>query len=259
MNTETTTAEPTNTESTIAATILCAEGTTEPSPALECRGEAKNDISPEGTAEPTPSPSTSATAPKPKHRHRPHRSKISELPTAIRDFINESLHDNVPYKNIIQSVTEKGHPGIASNNLSMWKQSGYKLWLEERERFQCLRLRMDETDQYFRHLDANGQNRANYVNGRLIDLHMAQIMRDFDPIVLKQELQKDPLEFFKFVRATHTRSLDRQRDDRIKLLREKLRGDAEAGPTEFGRQAVKASLNLPDSWLAPARTESRST
>ena len=75
----------------------------------------------------------------------------------------------MPRKKIIELLTEKGHAGITPVNITKWSKSGYKLWLQERERFQCLRLKIDETDQYFRHLDANGQNRANYVNGRLID------------------------------------------------------------------------------------------
>jgi hypothetical protein len=203
----------------------------------------------------TNEPSKTAEPAKPTRTRRPYRSKISELPTDLRDFVNQSIHDHVPRKSIIDALAQKGHPGINSVNITKWTRSGYQLWLQERERFQCLRLRMEESDKYFRHLDADGLNRANYVNGRLIDLHMAQIMRDFDPDQVKERLHKDPLEFFKLVRATHTRSLDRQRDDRIKLLREKIHGADDDGPTEFGRQAIKASLKLPDSWIAPAQPQ----
>ncbi|MDB6056825.1 MAG: hypothetical protein JWO95_669 [Verrucomicrobiales bacterium] len=188
-----------------------------------------------------------------KCQHPPHPSKISSLPSELREFLNESIHNHVPRKTIIEALAQKGHPGINPVNITKWTKSGYQLWLQERERFQCLRLKMEDADKHYTHLDDAGQNRANRVNGILIDLHMAQIMRDFDPNVLKSELEKDPLQFFKFVRATHTRSLDRQRDERINLQREKM-GDTETGPTEFGRQAVKEALGLPDSWIAPTPT-----
>jgi hypothetical protein len=52
MNTETTSAEQTNTESTSAVTVLC-------------------------------------TAPKPKSQRRPHRSKITNLPEAIQSLVRQ--------------------------------------------------------------------------------------------------------------------------------------------------------------------------
>ena len=119
MNTATTTAEPTK-----AVDVLCAEGTTETSPAcepdvrVECRVEATKSKSPEGTAEPAPSPSLATTAVRPKSQRRPHRSKITNLPEPIRDFLNESIHNHVPYENIIQSLAEKGHPGISPANIT---------------------------------------------------------------------------------------------------------------------------------------------
>jgi hypothetical protein len=134
------------------------------------------------TTEPTNTESTSAvTAPKPKSQRRPHRSKITNIPEAIRDFLNESIHNHVPYEKIIQSLAEKGHPGISPANITAWTKSGYKLWLQERERFQCLRLTGEDVAKQFRQRD----DRLDVIR------HKAGIGRKTGPNELARQSVKD--------------------------------------------------------------------
>src|SRR4051812_46971129 len=67
--------------------------------------------------------------------------KISKLPPEIREWINLSLDDNVPYDKILSDLAAKGHPGFNKNNLSRWRRTGYFRWLHQRERKEQLAVR----------------------------------------------------------------------------------------------------------------------
>lgn len=233
---------------------VCPEGAPEPGPVrapdvqVQCPASAIQGTGPEHPIE-SSSPRDIPPSKPSSRKHRPHRSKITQLPAAIREFINESLYNHVSHKNIIQSLAEKGHPGINGANLTAWTKSGYKLWVQERERFHCLRLVSENSEKLFHDLDANGKHHADRLSRLLINMHMAQAMHDFDPTTLKEQLRKDPLNFFKFVHANHAQCLSRQRDDRLEVLRHKAGIGRKTGPNELGRQSVKAAFNLPDSWF----------
>src|SRR4051812_27404676 len=69
---------------------------------------------------------------------RPHKSKITNLTPDVRNFVNQSLYDNVSYRDIIEQLAAKGHPGFTPCNLSRWVKTGYKDWLLQKERVQSL-------------------------------------------------------------------------------------------------------------------------
>ncbi len=215
--------------------------------------ETNNDTAENASAAPAP---ICPPPPKPRTR-RPHRSKITDLPEPIREFLNVSIHNHVPYDKIIELLAEKGHPGIKKNNIVRWAKSGFQLWLQQRERFQCLCLKVDNVEEQFRQLDAKGTHHADRLHSRMIDIHMVQAMRDFEADKLKELLEKDPANFFKFVRANHAQSLIRQRDDRLEVIRHKAGIGRKTGPNELARQSVKDAFNLSDSWFNPPETTTR--
>jgi hypothetical protein len=66
--------------------------------------------------------------------------KVARLPADVREEINRMLDDGKPYRQIIDSLAGRGHPGINAMNLSNWKAGGFQDWLRERQR---LRLAQD--------------------------------------------------------------------------------------------------------------------
>lgn len=203
---------------------------------------------------PEANPPTAPSSPLPdrpvrKPQRRPRASKISRLPAEIREFINQSIYDHISYPSIIQSLTEKGHPGINRPNLTAWVKSGYKLWREERERLNALRLVSEDSEKMFRELDADGKHHADRLGRILINMHIVQAIRDLDPAPLKEEMRKDPRLISKFAHANHAQCLSRQRDDRLDVLRHKAGIGRKTGPSDFARQSAKVAFNLPDSWF----------
>jgi hypothetical protein len=66
-------------------------------------------------------------------REHARTGKVARLPAAVRESINQMLHDNTPYSAISEKVAELGFPGISAMNLSRWKEGGYVDWLCQRQ------------------------------------------------------------------------------------------------------------------------------
>jgi hypothetical protein len=61
------------------------------------------------------------------------RSKISRLPEAAVNQINEFLDANLEYSRIIDWLNQQGHHGIEPYHISRWRDTGYQDWLQSQE------------------------------------------------------------------------------------------------------------------------------
>src|SRR4051812_36228116 len=62
------------------------------------------------------------------HLSRKPTGKVAQLPPALIEYVNQSIHDGVEYKTIMQHLAEKGHHGINKFNLTRWRRSGHAQW-----------------------------------------------------------------------------------------------------------------------------------
>src|SRR5438105_5003479 len=79
------------------------------------------------------------------------RSKISQLPKPLRHEINLLIEDNVPQKQILQFLAQRGHTGISQRNLSAWicgaapnpGSSGFNDWRQEQQAIADLKAQQE--------------------------------------------------------------------------------------------------------------------
>src|SRR6185503_6768810 len=76
----------------------------------------------------------------PTHRRR--TGQIARLPKSVRDHLNETIQDGVPYLDIIQKLGPEGQ-GLTEDMLSKWKNSGYREWLQECRLTDAMRARYE--------------------------------------------------------------------------------------------------------------------
>ncbi len=83
--------------------------------------------------------------------------KIARLPKAIRDRLNQQIHDGVPGKDLVRwlngmnevvdiLVQHFNATRVTEQNLSEWKQGGYQDWLKHQERREWVRRLSDEAE-----------------------------------------------------------------------------------------------------------------
>ena len=83
--------------------------------------------------------------------------KIARLPKAIRDRLNQQIHDGVPGKNLVRwlnglnevvdvLVRHFNATRVTEQNLSEWKQGGYQDWLNHQETREWVRRISDEAE-----------------------------------------------------------------------------------------------------------------
>ena len=64
------------------------------------------------------------------------RGKISGLPKAIRQRVNEMLDEGTTYEAIIEWLDQNGFPSINKVNMHNWHKGGFRDWLREQERLE---------------------------------------------------------------------------------------------------------------------------
>lgn len=194
-------------------------------------------------------PSNTAAPTKPTRTRRPHRSKISELPTDIRTFVNKSISDHIPYSKIAEQLAEKGHPEINTSNIYRWvHHGGYSDWAKKEERIESVCLKIDNVKDHVEKFKINGVTDCIEFNRLMLAAQLTQIMCDFDANLITTGLTEKPGRFYKLARLINTQVLETQRQKKIDLVREKLSATQPTGPTAAGEQAVRLAFGIPDSW-----------
>src|SRR5258706_14452240 len=142
--------------------------------------------------------------------------KIARLPADIRDLVNEMMHDNRLYRQIVARLAELGYSGIRPQNLSEWRKGGYQDWLRLRQELEGLKIDQERS----RELSNDSEGAANLAKSNEIFLNMrlhrilSQSMDcNFDHLV--------SLRFFKLARLVGRQAQERTRRDRLAFERQR--------------------------------------
>lgn len=100
-----------------------------PAPTRESTDTSNLDVDP--SIQESNNPSSPAPPPPAIYKRR---GKISGLPKAVRQRVNEMLDEGFTYENVIESLNTQGFPSINKVNLHNWHKGGYQDWLREQER-----------------------------------------------------------------------------------------------------------------------------
>jgi len=130
------------------------------------------------------------------------RGKIGRLPYDIRCTVNEMIRDNVSHEVIIGFLDTKGHYGVIPQNVSAWKNNGYRKWQRHQQRIEDMRSRRERSREM---LAAAGDEDAltlesNEAASYAVDI-MAHVLEEFDADRLKDLVDEDPKRFMDIVTA----------------------------------------------------------
>jgi len=137
---------------------------------------------------PTPQPST---------KFNRHTGKIGRLPHDVRESINLMMHDNVPYRIMIERLGDFGK-GLKPYHLSRWRKGGYQEWLKLREREDRTRAKQQFALDVLREADSGKLHEASL---QIASSHLGEFLADFDSTILREKLQADPLNFVRLLNA----------------------------------------------------------
>src|SRR5205823_8533560 len=87
-----------------------------------------------------------------KRKIRRH-GRVASLPKLQRDMVNRMLWNGVPYKNIVQALSECDYT-LIERNISNWATGGYLEWRLEQEAVLQNRLDQDHLLDFLRRDDA---------------------------------------------------------------------------------------------------------
>ncbi len=187
---------------------------------------------------------------------RPHpASKISRLPTEAREFINQSLADNIGYSKIISQLEQMGHHGINGPNISKWARSGYRIWLDSRQELEIIRTQSEANIHLLRELGATNSASFHQLNDLFMATQLAKLMKAFSIENLQQQLQSDPMHFFRLSRSVsaHTRNAYRQQKLQGEIAKKQKAQPSQFRPTTSaaGYAVIAADLGLPPRFNTP--------
>ena len=77
--------------------------------------------------------------------NRSPRGKVAHLPPDVREQVCNWISEGVTLQQIAKSLAEVGHPGFNHQNISNWKENGYRAWVRHQEQLEFARLRAEET------------------------------------------------------------------------------------------------------------------
>jgi hypothetical protein len=151
------------------------------------------------------------------------RSKIAQLPKSLRHEINLLIEDNVPQKQILEFLAQRGHTGISHRNLSSWicgakpnpGSSGFNDWRQEQQAISTLQAQQEFS------LDLLRQNEGHSIHdaARLLAAsQLAQVISDFDVQSLKEALSDHPEDYARVVNALTKLSRDNLEYEKYRFL-----------------------------------------
>jgi hypothetical protein len=164
-------------------------------------------------------------------------SKISSLPAEIRNQLNQSIHDGARYSDLIKNLAAQGHPGFTRDNFTRWYRAGYQDWLAELQRTQDTHTRTESALGTLRRLKLAGKGDLADANDLLLANQLHEILRDFDPASVKDNLATKPEQFFRLATAIINQTGDRTARQRIQLELDKFRDHVAKQKTELEKAA----------------------
>lgn len=84
-----------------------------------------------------PSENSALRAP---HSFRRPMGKVAQLPSDIREQVNQMLFEGVTYQKIADQLRDLGHPGFNVQNIGRWQQHGHQQWLAQQSHSEDAKL-----------------------------------------------------------------------------------------------------------------------
>ena len=146
---------------------------------------------------------------------------IAQLPSTVRDQVNQMLHDGCRYHKIIAWLNDNRHPGIKPNNLTRWRKGGYQEWLDERREL----AREEKLREFsYRIATTNEESKAHEAALRVVTNFLFEVFLKFDPAKLAAELDMKPTQITPVINAFSRIS---RRTNELDMLKERKQQRAE--------------------------------
>ena len=182
--------------------------------------------------------------------------KIARLPRQLRDLVNRSLDDGVPYKDIIARLEDNAHlwppdlDPITEQNMSTWFDTGYKDWLREQAVLNRLEVTADTAARVIRQ---SGEEPIQQAVFQVAASQLFELLSEFNLPELKETLPGDPANYHRLLIAVarlNRGALDlekfrdhvRQRKERIEA--ELRKADSSGGISPESRTVIESELQL---------------
>jgi len=124
-------------------------------------------------------------------------SKISQLPAAVRERLNQLLHDGLPYLQVIEQLGQDG-TGLNQMDISRWLHSGHNLWVQQQTWLGHVSNSFEAARNMVRDNKAATIHEANL---HLAATQMHNAMLGCDLATLPQAVKDDPEKLFKVLHA----------------------------------------------------------
>jgi hypothetical protein len=170
------------------------------------------------TTDPTipPSDVVTSTPILPRQRARRRTGKVALLPADLRQFVNDSLDNGLPYHAIATELTAKGHP-IAKHNIGTWARGGYRDYLDHKQQQAIMRERTDKITSLAFSVHDDSRAACEKVSSSLVAAKIIDAIQDFDSRRLREKLHEKPELFFRTARVVTAQSLDYSRLRKVEL------------------------------------------
>lgn len=127
--------------------------------------------------------------------------KIARLPYEVRTRVNEMIRDGFTYADIIGWLIAEGHcqaRDVNDQNLSNWKEGGFRDWLGEQQRLDDMRLRQEFAMEI---VQANEGSKIHEAALQVAANQVYEVLMDYDLEQLKVKLEGDPENYSRLVSA----------------------------------------------------------
>ncbi len=148
------------------------------------------------------------------------RSRIAQLPEAIRNQVNELIESSTPYRQICDFLTQQGHPGFDEDVISRWKNGGFLDWYKAQERLQEMEYKRPDALKLVQS-DARAFIEA---NEDMTEVLFYDALNRADSAALSEMVNSNPREFIALLKTfTHFRRYRLHRDRFHEYLRQQRR------------------------------------
>jgi hypothetical protein len=123
--------------------------------------------------------------------------KVARLPKPVRDQINNSILDGVPYPVIINQLGDLGKD-LTAHNLSEYRKFSYQTWLREKNWRDDLHARQESFTDLLQGKDAT---QLPEVALQITATQMCELLHDLNPLAVRSEIESDPDKYVRLLNA----------------------------------------------------------
>ena len=155
----------------------------------------------------------------PQVTHRRLRGKVARLPLHARNLVNQALRDGVRYVDIIGLLAAHGFHGFKIYDIYTWTKRGYRLWLDQQERFEQSRPHSLRAAALLGSLRQDAASDLADLNESILSAQLNNLIETVDESNLKQLLADKPEDYFRLARAITAFADTRSRRQEVALER----------------------------------------